>query len=101
MYLFCLQLFIALKIYGWSECNYLVWLLPWYVVPKSNIAIIWMPIFEWCMVGCESKERNQNDMCSKETGLSVQMMLTILGFIVNMIGAVDLYVHKNLHFDIE
>ena len=53
------------------------------------------------MVGCESKERNQNDMCSKETGLSVQMMLTILGFIVNMIGAVDLYVHKNLHFDIE
>ena len=31
--------------------------------PKSNIPIIWTPIFEWCMIRCECKNGHQKDMC--------------------------------------
>ena len=31
-------------------------------VPKSNITIIWMPIFDWYVVKCESKNWHQRAM---------------------------------------
>ena len=41
-------------------------------VPKSNIARIWTPIFEWYEVRCGSRNRHQKDMCSKEIRLRAQ-----------------------------
>ena len=38
------------------------------------------------MVRCDSKNMYEKGMCSKETRLYAQYMITILGFIVNLIG---------------
>ena len=35
-------------------------------MPQSNIAITKTPKFEWYVVRCESKNRQQKDTCSKE-----------------------------------
>ena len=29
-------------------------------------------VFEWCVIGCRFKNEHQNDMCSKDIGLSAQ-----------------------------
>ena len=50
-------------------------------------------MFDLYVVRCGSKNRHQKDMCSKENGLCAQNMLTILHFIVNIIGVGDLYDH--------
>jgi len=55
-------------------------------MPESNIEIIWIPIFEWHVVRCESKNSHQKNMCLKEIRLHAQNMLIILGSIINMIG---------------
>ena len=44
------------------------------------------PICEWCIIRCGSKNGHHKDMFSKEVGLHVQHLLTILGSIVNIIG---------------
>ena len=54
-------------------------------VPYSNIARIWMPIFEWYVVSHGSKSGHQKDMSSKESRLRAQNMLPILDPIVKMI----------------
>jgi hypothetical protein len=46
----------------------------------------WIPIFEWCIVKCGSKNRHQKDMCLKEIGKHIQNLLTILDLIVSIIG---------------
>ena len=64
-----------------------------------------MPIYEWYVVRCGSKNGHQNDMCLKEIGLHAQNMLTILGSMgedVNTIGwrpILPLSEHENLHSD--
>jgi hypothetical protein len=55
-------------------------------MPKSNITIMWTPIFERYAVRCESKNRHQKDMFLKENRPCAQIKLTILGSTVNMIG---------------
>ena len=44
------------------------------------------PIFEWWVVRYRSWIRHQKDMCSKEIVLHTQNFLTILGWLVNIIG---------------
>jgi hypothetical protein len=44
-----------------------------------------IPIFEWWVVRCRSKDGHQKDMCLKEIGLHAQYWLTILGSIVNIV----------------
>ena len=61
--------------------NLNAWKAPEVDVPKFNIAIIWTPVFEWCVVRCRSKNK-----CQKEIRLRAQNMLTLLGAIVNMTG---------------
>jgi hypothetical protein len=56
------------------------------VVPTSNIATIWTPMFEWYVVRCVSKIEQQKDKCGKEIGLHAQNMLIILGSTCNMVG---------------
>ena len=52
-------------------------------VPKSNIALIWTPIFEGYVVRCGSKNGNQEGiMYLKKIGLRAQNMLTTLKLIV-------------------
>ena len=44
----------------------------WYlnvIVPKSYIAILQTPIFEWYVVRCEIKDKQQKDMSFKKIGL--------------------------------
>ena len=43
-------------------------------------------ISKWYMVGCESKNGHQNDVCRKEIGLPTQNSVTILDIMINMIG---------------
>lgn len=47
-------------------------------VPKSNIAIIWTPIFEWKAFRCGSKNGHLKDICWIEIGLGAPNMLGIL-----------------------
>ena len=54
-------------------------------MPKSNIARIWTPIFEWYEGRCGSKNRHQKDMCLKEIEVRAQNMLIFLCSVVNMI----------------
>ena len=35
-------------------------------VPNPSYDLKWTPIFQWCMVGCESKSGHQKDMLEKE-----------------------------------
>ena len=52
-------------------------------------------IFEWCVVKSGYKNINQKDMCSKEIGVHVQNMFSILNSIISMIvGGGDLYDHS-------
>ena len=52
------------------------------------------PIFEWCVVGCGSQHRHQEDiMYLKEIGLHAQNLLIFLSSIVNIIGGTDLHGH--------
>ena len=45
------------------------------------------------MVGCESKNRYQKDMCWKEFGLHAQSLSTILDTIVNIIEGTYMIIH--------
>ena len=58
-------------------------------VPNLVTCLNKTPLFEWYMVRCGSKNGYQKDTCLKETGLHVQSMIIIPGFIVNM--TVDTY----------
>ena len=59
-------------------------------VPKSNIAIIWTPIFEWYVVRCGSINIHQKYMQGlKEIGLCALSMLTIRGSMVNMMAWIE------------
>ena len=51
-----------------------------------SLFLIETAIFEWCVVGCGSKNGYQKNMCLKEIGLHAQNLLTILGSIINIIG---------------
>ena len=51
--------------------------------PKSNMATIWTPIFEWCVVRCESKKRHKKTCVQK--GLECVLKI-VLGPIVSLIG---------------
>ena len=59
-------------------------------VPKSNIAIIWTPTFEWYVVRCGSKNGHQKCVYMNEVTLHAQKHDTILGSIINIIVK-DLY----------
>ena len=56
-------------------------------VPNLNIAIIWIPVFEWYvdLRSISKKNGHQKDICLEEIGLHAQNMLSILGSIVNTI----------------
>jgi hypothetical protein len=54
-------------------------------VPRSNIEIIWAPIFEWYAIGFIFENKHPMDICLKRIDLLAQNMLTILGSIVNTI----------------
>ena len=54
-------------------------------VHKSNIGIIWTPIFEWYVIRC-GFEIDTTKTCVSESGLRAQNMLPILDWIVSMIG---------------
>ena len=54
-------------------------------MPKSNIAIIWTPLFECYVVRCESKNGDHIDICLIEIGLRAQNLQVMLGSMVNMI----------------
>ena len=41
----------------------------------------WTPIFEWCVVRCDSKSIYQKDICLQEIGLHAQNMIIVLGSI--------------------
>jgi hypothetical protein len=43
------------------------------------------PILEWYVVRCGSKNKYLKDMCIKKIGLHVQIVITTLGSIVNII----------------
>ena len=60
--------------------------------PHSNIATFWTLMFEWCVVGCGSKNNHWKYMCSNEIGLHVQIMLPSLSPVVNIVGG-GLYDH--------
>ena len=51
----------------------------------SDIFLNQIPIFEWYVVRYGSKNGQQKDMFLKEIGLCAQVLLTILGSIVNTI----------------
>ena len=51
-------------------------------VPNSITYLNWTPIFDWCVVRCESKNRHQKDMCSKGIGLRSKFK----GLIISLIG---------------
>lgn len=55
------------------------------VVPNSNIAIIWIIMFEWYVIRCGAKNRHPKTTYLKEIGLDAQNMLTI-GSILNIYG---------------
>ena len=50
------------------------------------------PIFEWCVVKCGSKNRQQKDKCLKQIGLRAHNLVTILSSVVNIVGG-NLYDH--------
>jgi hypothetical protein len=54
--------------------------------PNSVTYLNGTPIFEWWVVRCRSKNKYQKDMCLKEARLCAQILLAILGSIVNIIG---------------
>ena len=43
----------------------------------------WIPICEWCVLRCGSKNGHQTDIFLKEIGVLTQNMLTILDILVN------------------
>ena len=55
-------------------------------VPNVVFDMKHTPIFEWSMVGCESRNIHQKYTCWKETRLCAKILLTILDAIVNIIG---------------
>ena len=55
-------------------------------MPNSVTYLNGTPIFEWWVVRCEYKNNYQKHMCLKEVGLCAQILLAILGSIVNIIG---------------
>lgn len=56
------------------------------------ILITHTPIFDWCMVGCEAKNKHQKDTCATKIGLCAQNLLVILDAIINIIGG-NLHAH--------
>ena len=64
-------------------------------MPNSASAPKRTPIFECCIVGCESKNRHKKDIvCFKEIGLSAQNLLPILGSTYDR-----LIIPQNLRFE--
>ena len=56
-------------------------------VPSPGSDLNWTPIFEWYMVGCESKHGYQfKNMRGKEIQPCAQNLLTFIDVKVNMIG---------------
>ena len=71
----------------------------WNKVDMCNLVtyLYWTPIFEWYVVWCGSKSKYQKDKCSKEIGLCVLNIITMLALIMNIIGGNLLFnEHKNL-----
>jgi hypothetical protein len=55
--------------------------------PNSITYLNQTPLFEWCVIRCESKDGHQKDMCSEEIELHAPYLLTILGSeIINILG---------------
>ena len=57
--------------------------------PYSIIFLNWTPIVKQYVVSCCSKgkfEKTNKNTCSKEIGVHVQNMITILDVILNMVG---------------
>ena len=54
-------------------------------MPNTVLELEQTPVFECCVVGCESKTRHHKDMCWKEIELRAQISVTILDAIVNNI----------------
>ena len=67
---------------------------------KSNIAILWTPIFEWYVVRCGSKNGCQKCMCLKGTRLHSQNMLSMLGSIINIIGRTYMTIKRACRFSL-
>ena len=67
---------------AWKQCLLGKWHQHRVDAPKSNIAIIWTPLFDLYVFGLD--QRVDINMCLKEIGLRAQKVLTSLGSIVNM-----------------
>ena len=57
---------------------------------KTNAVIIWTPTIEWYMYRCRPKKGHQEEMCLKDIGLRVQIILIVLGSINNIIWRTDM-----------
>ena len=62
-------------------------------VPTSVTQLNRTPISEWYVVRCGSNNGYLRDMCSKDIGLRVQNVMTVLSLIVNIIDGDLLYDH--------
>lgn len=58
----------------------------------------WTPILEWCMVGCESKNKHQKYMYQKETTLlCAQYLSPILDTLFSQHNQGDVYDYLSTH----
>ena len=55
--------------------------------PNLVTCLEWTPIFEWCVIRCESQNKHQKDMFYKIIRLCAHNLLNILGSTLNMIYA--------------
>jgi hypothetical protein len=67
-------------------------------VPEADLDLKWSLIFEWCVVGYESKIGHPKNMCLQEIGLRAQHLLTILDVIVSMIKWTNIIVDQHNDF---
>lgn len=66
------------------------------MTPNSIISLNMTGIFKWYVVRRAAKNKNQKDMCSKETAVHAQNMITILGSIMTIIFIWEVDLHDHL-----
>lgn len=71
-------------------------------MPNLMFGLKLTPKYRWYMVGCESKNIHQKDVCWKEIGQSAQNLSIILDTIVKKNWVTDMIIYqlrKIFHFD--
>jgi len=67
-------------------------------VPKSNTILTWTPIFEWCVVRCETKNWYQKHMCWKEIWIACSKYANQFGLIDHLMSTKILSLKMNKIF---